>query len=221
MSKGIEVSQQSAQALLSAMRANMIFAHKSIKSSLLYAVQKVLYHLKAHTKKAKPHASTKQLEKVKGEQVLKFFPTLLERNVNKGRDYWVAHSDRRDDNGALIPRWYLSVRKHGKSNAAKELKRKHAGLAKLVWFAGMQKAKINAASESIDSANTMSVATRNIEVKISQSETRYEAKITNALKYATEALTSKSAVNIAVATAAAQMQQILRHKLKEKLEKGK
>jgi hypothetical protein len=188
---------------------------------LLYAVQKVLYHLKAHTKKAKPTASTKQLEKVKGEQVLNFFPTLLERNVNKWRDYWVAHSDKAKDNGALINRWYLSCRKHSKGNAAKELKRKHAGLAKLVWFAGMKKAKINAASESIDSATTMSVATRNIEVKITQTENRYEANITNALKYATEALTSPGAVNTAVAVAAAQMKQILNHKLKEKLEKGK
>lgn len=221
MGKAISISEASAQALLSAMRANMVFAHKSIKSSLMYAVQKVLYHLKAHTKKAKPHASTKQLEKVKGEQVLKLFPTLLERNVNKTRDYWIAHSDKAKDNGALIPRWYLSCRKHSKANAAKQLKRRHAGLAKLAWFAGMRKAKINAASESIDSASTMSVATRNIEVKISQNESRYEAHITNALNYATEALTSPGAVNTAVAVAAAQMKQILNHKLKEKLEKGK
>ncbi len=219
MTKGIEISQQSAQALLTAMRANMVFAHKSLKSSLLYAVQKVLYHLRAATNKAKPYASTKQLEKVKGKQVLQYFPTILEQNVNKGRDYWIARKDYGEK--ALIPRWYLSCRKHSKSNAARTLERKHAGLAKLVWFSGMKKAKINAPSELATGADTMSIATSNVTFTLTQNAIGYQARITNGLSYATEALKSPNAVNNAVLIAANQMKQILNHKLKEKFEKGK
>ncbi len=216
--KAIQISEQSVTQLMAAMDAHLAYSKKSMKASLLYAVQKVLYHLRAATKKAKPTASTKQLEKVKGEAVLNHFPTI---HVNKARDYWIAHSDRQEDNGALIPRWYLSCRKHSKSEAAKQLKRKHAGLAKLVWFSGLKKAKINAPSEAATGADTMSIASANVTFALTQNAIGWQAKITNHLRYATEALTSPNAVNNAVSIAAAEMMRNLKHLLEKKLGKDK
>ena len=203
--------------LMQAMDAHLAFAKKGMKSSLLYAVQKVLYHLRAATKKAKPYASVKQLEKVRGKQVLQHFPTIPEHNVNKGRDYWIAHKDY--DNGALIPRWYLSCRKHSKTNAARTLERKRAGLAKLTWYSGMRKAKINAPSENAGGADTMSIATSNVTFMLTQNAIGYQARITNHLRYATEALTSPNAVNSAVSIASSQMMQNLKALLEKKLGK--
>ena len=215
----VEIEEKSVQALLSAMRANQVFAHKSQKSALLYAVQKVLYHLRAATKKSKPHASSKQLEKVPAKKVLEVFPFIQQRNINMGREYWLAHSDRKKDNGALIKGWYKSTQKHTKAEAAKMLKHRNAGLAKLTWLAGMKKAKVNAAGESESGANTMSIATKNITFNLTENAERWQASIRNNLDYATDALTSPNAVNNAVMIAANQMKQILRHKLKEQLEK--
>ncbi len=214
----IEVDSASVERLKTAMDLCRESSRQSQGEAIKYAVGQFLRHLKPRTKKAKPHAQTKQLEKASAKKVLEVFPFISAKNVNFGREYWLAHSDRKEDNGALIKGWYASTNKHTKAQAAKMLNRKNAGLARASWLMGLRKAKEPGSETGIDGA-TMAIATRVIEVRFTKNSIGWQCAIRNNLNYATDALTNSNAVNNALDLAASQMLQKLRHSLERKIEK--